>query len=225
MAANDEVLRDLDFRPEAADLVDRPDEWYVEDDEVFIICGHEFPAREFTEAERLEWLKIREKHGLAETEAEYRDLLIDASKQERNNLLKVQRSRLAKVKDEIKNIIDKTDVLKWTPEQEEYVGNLAAKADELEEQIAELERPIDQEVYDRMDDMQAILSGLKAKRDPAFLEMAWKLARRSFGEDRELDQWISDAKGGDRLAAQELVFKGNFLWEAPRLNRAQRREL
>lgn len=222
----DEVLRDhIELVPEAADLVDRPDEWYIDDDEVFIICGVEFPAREFTESERLEWLKIREKHDLAGTEAKYRDLLVDATKTERSNLLKIQRDRLQKVKDEARRIIDTTNPLEWTPEQEEYVGELAAKADELEEQIAELEKPVDQELYNRMDEMQSVLAELKAARDPAFLEMSWKIARTKYGEARSLEQWSSDAKGGDRLAAQELVHKGNFLWETPRLNRAQRREL
>lgn len=224
--ASDEVLRDtVVIGPEAADLADRPDEFYIDDDEVLVICGVEFPAQEFTESERLEWLKVREKHALMETEAEFRDLVTAISKGDRNNLLKAKKSRLSRIKDEITRIVETTAPLEWSEKNEEYLGNLAVEADALENQILELEQPIDQELYGKMDEMQSILAALKAKRDPAFLEMAWKLARVKHKEERSFEDWMKEARGSDRLAAQELVFKGNFLWEAPRLSRAQRRQL
>ena len=221
----DEVLRDFDQDPEAADLVDRPEAFFIDDDEILTICGVEFPVQEFTEAERLEWLRIREKHGLLEAEVEYRDLITKLTKTDRNNLLKAKRARLTRIKDEIDRVVTKGDPLDWSEKDDEYLGNLSAEADKLEAEILELEQPIDKEMYDKMDEIQAILEQIKTKRDPAFLEMAWKLARYKFDEKRSLDEWISSAKGSDRLAAQELVYKGNFMWEAPRLTRAQRRQM
>lgn len=222
----DEVLRDLDQEPEAADLVDRPDEFFIDDDEVVNICGVEFPVQEFTETERLEWIKVREKHGLLEADAEYRDLIVQATKSDRSNLLKAKKSRLTRIKEEIDRVVNNSDSpLDWSEKDEEYLGNLAIEADKLEGEITELERPIDQEMYGKMDEMQSILEKIKKKRDPAFLEMAWKLARTRYKEERTLKQWNESAKGSDRLAAQELIYKGNFMWEAPRLNRAQRRQM
>lgn len=224
MAPNDEVLQDV-VEPEAVDFVDRPEKWYIDDDEVYIICGVEFPASEFTERERAEWLRIRDEHDLLATETKYRDLLGSVTKSDRSNLIKQKRERLQILQDEIQKVTRETPVLEWTEDTEVYIGKLAAEADKIESQIEELEKPYDEELYNRMDEMQQTLSALKESRDPAFLEMAWKMAVLNYGEKRSLEQWKQEARGSDRLSAQELIYKGNFTWEAPRLNRAQRRAL
>ncbi|MCA1800558.1 MAG: hypothetical protein LC650_04625, partial [Actinobacteria bacterium] len=53
----------------------------------------------------------------------------------------------------------------------------------------------------------------------------WKIAVLRYNEKRTLEEWLKEARGSDRLSAQELVYAGNFTWEAQRLSRSQRRAL
>jgi len=220
MADLDKVLDE----PQAADFVDRPEDW-LDDDEILVICGIEFPAQEFTELERAEWLKIREKYKLTETEQKYRDLLSELSKTDNSHLLKSKQERLSVVLDKITNFNRNTDPLKWTEELDEQVTKLAALADSLTKDIEELSAPQDEKLYGRIDEIQTKLKELKEARDPAFLELTWKLAKSRNQYNGSFADWTAAARGSDRLAAQELVYKGNFSWEAQRLSRDQRRAM
>lgn len=218
---NPEEMVDADL----ASLIDRPGEWYVDDDEIIIVNGVQFPAEEFTETERIEWLRLREKHKLAETEVEYRHLIEQLQENEHKNLLDTYQKRLDVVNEERNKIVENTKPLDWSPELEQYVEQLAEKADEIEEKIEELQKPLSEALYGRVDELQQIVIRLKESRDPAFLEMAWKMATRRGQTTVDLNEWISQARGGDRLSAQQLVAKGNFMWEAVGLNRQQKRAL
>ncbi|MCA1806745.1 MAG: hypothetical protein LC687_02615, partial [Actinobacteria bacterium] len=212
MASHDEVLS-TQREPQAADFVDRPEEWLATDDENFVICGVEFASGEFTELERAEWIKVRDKHKLSETEQKYRDILTELGKNEQGTLLASKRDRLKVIHDEISSINKSTAPLEWTEDLEQHVGELAAAADKLQQSIDELTAPQDKKLYDRMDEVQSTLNELKSNRDPAFLEMTWKIAVLRHNEKRTLEEWLKEARGSDRLSAQELVYAGNFTWE------------
>lgn len=205
-------------------LINAPSVWR-DDDNYVEVCGNKHYLREFTLEERYLWRSIRDGSGLDKLVEDFDVLQREVKEIDENGLADALGKRAEVIDTRITELIEKTPLDKWDSKVEDEINKLVSQKEELNDKIEKLLSPKRKRLTEKSPELMEKLESIREAQGDIFLEFLWRLAQRDCGEERTLEQYRADAKGSDRLAAQEVVEEGNFTWEAHNLNRASRRQL
>jgi hypothetical protein len=197
------------------DLVQHPPEW----DDSVTICNLEFPLREFTMKERHLWLKIRRESSLMEIVEEFRTIQ-KRVEGENKSIEGVMEKRITKLQTDLDVIVTTTE--EWTDQVQTKVEGITETLDNLRKQLEEMKEPGERRIVEVAGELQAKIDELKLRQQDIFLEFIWNLAKSDHKYKGTFEDFVAEAKGSDRQAAQMLVEEGNFTWDS-QPNREARR--
>lgn len=204
-------------------LTNAPGEWH--DYPTVSVCGNEHPLREFTMEERALWRKVRDQGNLDDVIQEFETVQEEIRSFDVGGLAEAYEKRAQVIDRRLTELIERTPIDKWDVKVEREMDKLVSQREELLAKSRDLLSPKRRALAERSPELMEKLEVIRERQGNVFLEFVWNIARREFGEKRSLEEYIGDARGSDRLAAQEVVEEGNFTWEAHGLNRGQRRKL
>lgn len=213
--------------PDALDFVNLPDNVTKELVDTVEVNGQEFPLKEFTQAERHLWLKVRDESDLASIIKEFSELRRKLEDLTGGTLVQKKEARINKLDTEIDALIDSTPFDAWTPAHEEKLQAMVKALEAAKAELLELQAPFEDKAVHESSAVQRQLEDLREKQHLIHLRFVWLLAKKRYNEKRDWEEYLADAKGSDRQHAGEVVNFGNFTWETPGTgrnpNRAMRR--
>lgn len=204
-------------------LVNVPKAW--RDENFVLICGNKHYLREFTMDERYLWRKLRDEGNLDGLVDDFEKLNAEVREFDTNTLADAYQKRADVIEKRIDELIERTPLDKWTTQVEDEINKLVVEKESFLTKVNELMSPKRQKLVEKSPEIMEKLEHIRETQGNVFLKMTWNLAKRECDETRSFDDYRAEAKGSDRLAAQEVVEEGNFTWEAHSLNRAARRQL
>jgi len=211
--------------PDALDFVNLPDNVTNEFVDSVEVNGHEFPLKEFTQAERHLWLKVRDESNLTGIIKEFGDLRRGLEELTGGTLVQKKEARIEKLNAEIDALIDNTGFDKWTDDHEKKLTSMITALDAAKKDLYALQAPLEDRALEESANMQRRLENLREEQHLIHLRFVWLLAKMRYAEKRDWDEYLGDAKGSDRQNAGEVVNTGNFTWETQMSGRAANRAM
>jgi hypothetical protein len=211
--------------PDALDFVNLPDNVTNEFVDSVEVNGQEFPLKEFTQAERHLWLKVRDESNLTGIIKEFGDLRRGLEELTGGTLVQKKEARIEKLNAEIDALIDNTAFDKWTDDHEKKLTSMITALDAAKKDLYALQAPLEDRALEESANMQRRLENLREEQHLIHLRFVWLLAKMRYAEKRDWDEYLGDAKGSDRQNAGEVVNTGNFTWETQMSGRAANRAM
>lgn len=214
--------------PDSLDFVNLVDEVKNEFSDDVTVNDATFPLREFTQAERHLWLKVRDESNLTSIIREFGDLRRKLDELTGGALMQKKEARVTKLNDEVDKLIEDTPFDQWTDEHETKLNAMIEALEKAKRDVNDIQAPLEERALEESTLMQHRLEDLREQQHLIHLRFVWLLAKTRHGEKREWEAYLEAAKGSDRLNAGEVVNAGNFTWETQmsgkQLNRAMRRK-
>lgn len=213
--------------PDALDFVNLPESVTDEFTESVDVNGHKYSLKEFTQAERHLWLKVRDEADLTGIIKEFGVLRRQLDELTGGALVQKKEARINKLDKEIDALIDGVSFDAWTDAHEQKLQAMVKALEAAKHELVDLQAPFEDRALTESSEMQRRLEELREKQHLIHLRFVWLLAKKRHGESRDWEAYLEDAKGSDRQNAGEVVNFGNFTWETQGTgrnpNRAMRR--